>query len=247
VVKLVKELKGYSESSVHLMYDEKFFVRKTGDIHRNIERYDSLTNIGLSLPKIYNVFGSYYDMEYISCLEMKKYLSINPTTNIVNFLKETIDKLKEKSIEKDYTETYEKKLSSFDFSKYDLPFTCEQLIDKLPKTLPWTEYHGDLTLENVLYDTNNSRFVLIDPLTTEYDSYIFDLAKIRQDLVCKWFIRNDSVFLDSKLQSIYDNLKSYEYFENNYLLILMLMRVLPYTKNEKDKDYLMNGVKKLWK
>jgi hypothetical protein len=229
------------------MYDEKFFVRKTGDIHRNIERYDSLTNIGLSLPKIYNVFGSYYDMEYISCLEMKKYLSINPTTNIVNFLKETIDKLKEKSIEKDYTETYEKKLSSFDFSKYDLPFTCEQLIDKLPKTLPWTEYHGDLTLENVLYDTNNSRFVLIDPLTTEYDSYIFDLAKIRQDLVCKWFIRNDSVFLDSKLQSIYDNLKSYEYFENNYLLILMLMRVLPYTKNEKDKDYLMNGVKKLWK
>jgi hypothetical protein len=229
------------------MYDEKFFVRKTGDIHRNIERYDSLTNIGLSLPKIYNVFGSYYDMEYISCLEMKKYLSINPTTNIVNFLKETIDKLKEKSIEKDYTETYEKKLSSFDFSKYDLPFTCEQLIDKLPKTLPWTEYHGDLTLENVLYDTNNSRFVLIDPLTTEYDSYIFDLAKIRQDLVCKWFIRNDSVFLDSKLQSIYDNLKSYEYFENNYLLILMLMRVLPYTKNEKDKDYLMNEVKKLWK
>jgi len=247
VVKLVKELKGYSDSKVSLMYDDKFFVRKTGNIHRNLERYDSLSKIGLSIPKLYEVYGNYYDMEYISCLEMKRYLLLNSTTNLIHFLKETIDKFKETSIEKDYTETYRSKLSTFDFSNYSLPFTSEQLIDRLPKKLPWSEYHGDFTLENVLYDTNNSRFVLIDPLTTEYDSYIFDLAKLRQDLVCKWFVRHDSLFLDSKLQSIYDSLKIYDHFENDYLLLLMLLRVLPYTKNDNDKNYLLNEVRKLWK
>ena len=247
MVKLIKELKGYSDSKVSLMYDDKFFVRKTGKIHRNIERYDALSKIGLSIPELYEVYGNQYDMEYISCLEMKKYLLLNSTTNLTNFLKETIDRLKQNSIEKDYTETYEKKLSSFNFTDYSLPFTYDELISKLPKKLPWSEYHGDFTLENILYDTNNSRFVLIDPLTTEYDSYIFDLAKLRQDLICKWFIRYDSLFLDSKLQSIYDSLKCYEHFENDYLLILMLMRVLPYTKDEKDKNYLLNEVRKLWK
>ena len=90
-------------------------------------------------------------------------------------------------------------------------------------------------------------FVLIDPLTTEYDSFVFDLAKLRQDLVCKWFIRNDNVYLDSKLYAIIDKLNGFVYNENHNLLILMLMRVLPYTHNEKDKEFLMTEVRRLWK
>ena len=53
------------------------FVRKTGDIDRNLERFDSLSKLNLNLPKIHEITGTYYDMEYISCLEMKKYLSLN--------------------------------------------------------------------------------------------------------------------------------------------------------------------------
>jgi hypothetical protein len=128
-----------------------------------------------------------------------------------------------------------------------MPFTSEELLDKLPKVLPSSEYHGDFTLENILYDTNQDEFVLIDPLTTEYDSFVFDLAKLRQDLVCKWFIRNDNVYLDSKLLTIIDKLNGFVYNENHYLLILMLMRVLPYTHNEKDKEFLMTEVRRLWK
>jgi hypothetical protein len=246
--KILKELKGHSNSHVYLMQDgDTVFVRKTGDIDRNLERFDSLSKLNLSLPKIYEITGTYYDMEYISSLEMKKYLPTNKVDKLVDFIKNTMYNLSKNTMEKDYTETYRKKLASFDFNKFDMPFTSEELLDKLPKVLPSSKYHGDFTLENILYDTNQDEFVLIDPLTTEYDSFVFDLAKLRQDLVCKWFIRNDNVYLDSKLLTIIDKLNGFVYNENHYLLILMLMRVLPYTHNEKDKEFLMTEVRRLWK
>jgi len=248
VVKTLKELKGHSASHVSLMQDDdKIFVRKTGDIARNLERYDVLSNYNINLPKIYEIYGNYYDMEYISCLEMKKYLSFNKANKLVDFIQEIVYNLSKNTYEKDYTETYRNKLSKFDFTKFEMPFTADELIDKLPKILPASEYHGDFTLENILYDTKNDKFVLIDPLTTEFDSFVFDLAKLRQDLVCKWFIRNDVVYLDSKLYLIIDKLNNFVHNENHYLLILMLMRVLPYTTNEKDKEYLMREVRRLWK
>ena len=227
--------------------DDKIFVRKTGDIARNLERYDVLSNHNLNLPKIYEIYGDYYDMEYISCLEMKKYLSLNKADKLVDFIQEVMYNLSKNTYEKDYTETYRNKLSKFDFTKFEMPFTANELIDKLPKILPASEYHGDFTLENILYDTKNDKFVLIDPLTTEFDSFVFDLAKLRQDLVCKWFIRNDNVYLDSKLYLIMNKLNEFVHNKNQYLLILMLMRVLPYTHNEKDKEYLMKEVRRLWK
>ena len=227
--------------------DDKIFVRKTGDIARNLERYDVLSNHNLNLPKIYEIYGDYYDMEYISCLEMKKYLSLNKADKLVDFIQEVVYNLSKNTYEKDYTETYRNKLSKFDFTKFEMPFTADELINKLPKILPASEYHGDFTLENILYDTKNDKFVLIDPLTTEFDSFVFDLAKLRQDLVCKWFIRNDDVYLDSKLYLIMNKLNEFVHNKNQYLLILMLMRVLPYTTNEKDKEYLMKEVRRIWK
>lgn len=227
--------------------DKKVFVRKTGDIYRNLERLDALSNLNISLPELYEIHGTYYDMEYISSLEMKRYLPTHKVDELVDFIKNTLYNLSKNSIDKDYTETYRKKLATFDFNKFQMPFTSDELLDKLPKILPSTEYHGDFTLENILYDTNHKKFVLIDPLTTEYDSFVFDLAKLRQDLVCKWFIRNDNVYLDSKLLTIIDKLSGFVHNENQYLLILMLMRVLPYTHNDKDKEFLMTEVRKLWK
>ena len=70
--------------------------------------------------------------------------------------------------------------------------------------------------------------------------------KLRQDLTCKWFIRNDDVYFDSKLEKISDELKSFKHFDNDYLLILMLLRVLPYA-NKTDQDYLISEIYKLWK
>jgi hypothetical protein len=104
-----------------------------------------------------------------------------------------------------------------------------------------------MTLENILY--TDPSFHFIDPLTSDYDSYIFDIAKLRQDLECKWFIRNTDIKLDTKLQNLQDKLKKTyrgaNVFDDN-ILILMLMRVYPYC-NEKDKQFILNEANRLWK
>ena len=52
---------------------------------------------------------------------------------------------------------------------------------------------------------------------------------------------------DSKLQQISKRLSGYPYFNDRSLLVLMLLRVLPYAKNEFDKKYLIDEMRKLWK
>ena len=247
MAKVLKELKGHSKSKVSLIEDDgKIFVRKSGDISRNMERYSALSNTLLLMPKILEYHHEYYDMEYIPNLDIKSYLSKNSVGGLVEYIKYVMNMFALQTIEADFTPIYKKKLAEFDFTKYSLPFTADELLAKLPQFLPFSEYHGDFTLENILYDTQEGQFVLIDPLTTEYSSYAFDLAKLRQDLTCKWFIRNDNVYFDSKLEKISDELKVFKHFDNDYLLILMLMRVLPYA-TEIDRDYLMSEIYKLWK
>ena len=155
------------------------------------------------------------------------------------------DSFIENCVAKDYTSVYNDKLQWIE--EVDLPFTKTQLIDKLPKVLPSSIYHGDLTLENILH--SDDKFYMIDGAFIEYDSYIFDIAKMRQDLECKWFLRNTDVRLDTKLQNIQDSLKEHfpKYFDDN-LVILMLMRVIQYCeKNDSNYNFLMKEIHKLWK
>ena len=183
-------------------------------------------------------------MQYIRGLDMKNYLIHNNINLLTNFICDTINKFSLDSVSKDYTEVYFKKLS-YMTGEEGLSFTKEELIDRLPKKLPQTTYHGDMTLENILY--TDPGFCFIDPLTSDYDSYIFDIAKLRQDLECKWFIRNLNVRIDVKLQKIQDKLNSFypDAFDNN-ILILMLLRVYPYCEN-KDKQFIVKEANRLWK
>lgn len=224
----------------------KPFVRKIGGVDRNLERYKDLRKWNVDIPMIYNVGYDHYDMEYINNLDIQSYLLAGMGVDkIISYIQTTVLSLASSQQPKDYTRTYEDKLKDADFS--GLRFGRDDLIDRLPKILIQTPYHGDFTLENILYDVNRSKFVAIDPLTSVYDSVIFDMAKLRQDLVCKWFIRKSPDMLGSKLGLIYNALSSTPYFNDPYLLILMLMRVLPYTQNDFDKNYLIDEMNKLWK
>jgi hypothetical protein len=247
VIKILKKFDGYSTSDVFLMEDlGKIFVRKHGNITRNLERYAELAKLGLRVPKVLAVHDDYYDMEYIPNLDIKAFLAQNQVNELVEFIQTVIDKLITTADVQDFTDVYRSKLENFDFIKYQLPFTAEELFDRLPQILPASEYHGDFTLDNILFNSKEHKFVLIDPITTEYASYVFDLAKLRQDLTCKWFIRDKDVYFDSKLQKISDELNQFEHYNNDYLLILMLIRVIPYAR-ENDQKFLINEVKKLWK
>lgn len=245
--KIVKELKGHSGSKIYLMREEEnIFIRKVGNVDRNFERLSNLYSESYPVPIIYQKYDDVLDMEYIHGLDMKSYLLTGNVRRLSEFVITTLNKFAKNSVPKDYTEIYQKKLEFVDDAK-DLPFKKQELIDRLPKMLPSSNYHGDLTLENILH--SNDSFYMIDAVTIEYDSYIFDIAKLRQDLECKWFLRNSSLSLDVKLQNLQEKILSrFSGSDNDYLLILMLLRVYQHTKTfDDDRKFILKEINRLWK
>ena len=244
--KIVKELYGFSGNQILLMQKhDKLFVRKIGDISRNIERMQALA-ADYPLPQLYTVSKKMIDMEYLHGLDIKSYLKTNNYKKVLGFILSILDKLSSNAVDKDYTETYIKKLQEISFD--EMPFTREQLLERLPKILPSSNYHGDLTLENIIW-TEDRGFFLIDCATIEYDSYIFDIAKLRQDLELGWFTRKNNAMLNVKTKHIQQKiLQKYPTANNDYLLILMLLRVYRHSRPDTlERNFLLEGITSLWK
>jgi RIO-like serine/threonine protein kinase len=181
----IKELKGFSGSKIYLMKNDRgLFIRKMDNTDRNYIKLNELSK-DFNVPKIYSYDNNVLDMEYIHGLDMKSYLAVRDTRRLTEFLINILTFFSENTQMTDYTEIYKDRLKYIKLSS-DTVFTKEQLLEKLPKRLPRSKYFGDLTLENIIY-SEDGQFYLIDGMTSEYDSYIFDIAKLRQDLECKWF------------------------------------------------------------
>ena len=181
----IKELKGFSGSKIYLMRnDNGLFVRKMDNVDRNFVKLNELS-LYFSVPKIYSYNNNILDMEYIHGLDMKSYLAVRDTKRLTEFLINVLSEFSENVYMTDYTDVYIDKLKYIKLPS-EMLFTKEQLLEKLPKRLPRSKYFGDLTLENIIYG-EDGQFYFIDGMTSEYDSYIFDIAKLRQDLECKWF------------------------------------------------------------
>lgn len=245
---VLKEFQGYSGSKVFLIQkNDSIFIRKINNIERNYERLNFLYKLGYKVPKIYKKEKDILEMEYVKGLDMKTYFNINNIEFFLNYLFDLTGKFYKYSKEKNYIKIYDKKLSWIDENKI-FPFTKIELINSLPAFLPQSVYHGDFTLENIIY--NNTDFYLIDGITSEYDSWVFDLAKLRQDLNCFWLIRNIEDKNFKRYLSIIDEkiLEKYPILKNNSLLILMLLRIYPYIKNDlKDKKFILREIERLWK
>jgi len=243
----IKELKGFSGSKIYLMRNDKgLFIRKMDNVDRNFVKLNELSQ-HFNVPKIYSYNNNILDMEYIHGLDMKSYLAVRDTKRLTDFLISVLSEFSEDVQMTDYTDVYIDKLKYIKLPS-DMLFTKEQLLEKLPKRLPRSKYFGDLTLENIIYG-EDGQFHFIDGMTSEYDSYIFDIAKLRQDLECKWFLRNSDYKLDVKLENIQDKLlEKFELANNNYILILMLLRVYRYTKPFTIEDKLLTKeMNRLWK
>lgn len=246
--KEIKKFQGYSGSKISLMQDSnKLFVRKVGNVERNFEKLSTLNVLGFPVPQIINKQGDVLDMEYIHGLDVRSYLLTNNPKKLINFIVETIDRFRHTSKPKNYKEIFSNKLLFIDNDKF-LPFTSVDLLNRLPTELESSVCHGDFTLENIIYGQDDN-FYLIDVSTGEYDSWIFDLAKMRQDLDGKWFIRNNPVMLDVKLQSIKHELeKLYPAAFDDMLYILMLLRVYSHAVPDTfEHKFLLNEIKRLWK
>jgi len=243
----IKELKGFSGSKIYLMRnDNGLFIRKMDNVDRNFIKLNELSQ-NFNVPKIYSYNNNILDMEYIHGLDMKSYLAVRDTKRLTDFLIDTLSEFSNNVSMNDYTNVYVDKLKYIKLPS-EIIFTKEQLLEKLPKRLPRSKYFGDLTLENMIYG-EDGQFYFIDGMTSEYDSYIFDIAKLRQDLECKWFLRDTKLLLDVKVENIQDKLlEKFELANNNYLLILMLLRVYRYTKPfSKEEALLIKEMNRLWK
>jgi hypothetical protein len=246
--KILKELKGHSGNKIYLLEsDNEFYVHKSGDVKRNVERLQDLFREFYDVPFILNTDGeTFMDMEYVHGLDMKEYLKMNTINKLAGFIIDTLNKFAKDAVLYDYTGVYHQKLDWVD-SVTDLPFSKDELITRLPKELPRSQYHGDFTLENLMF--SEDKFIMIDAVTIEYDSYIFDIAKLRQDLECKWFLRDDTLKLDVKLRNLQDKiLERFPLAKNDYILILMLLRVYRHTQpGDSNHQFIMKEINRLWK
>lgn len=244
--RILKELKGHSGSQVFLCENEwRRYIRKVGNVERNAERLQALHRI-VPVPKVYFYNGEILDMEYIHGTDMKNYLLNNSAFRLTSFLVNQLSYFSRYTVPKDYTSVYEEWLNNFD-KEWEFPFTQAELLDKLPKIIPQSTYHGDMTLENIIH--TGAEFYFIDPVTVPFDSYIFDIAKLRQDIECGWFLRYDNLRLETKLLSIKETIMTeFPEADNDYILILMLLRVFRHCeKNTAEYDFIMREVNRLWK
>jgi len=249
VDKIVQTFKGFSGNQVYLMEGSRgLFVRKIGNISRNVERLTALNNLDFPVPEIYNHTNNTLDMEYIHGLDIKTYLKLNHPEKLTQFLIDTMRNVNHSGgLLKDYTDVYFNKLDEIDFAY--LPFTSRELIDRLDPI--WGQnysYIGDFTLENIVY-SEESGFILIDCATVEYDSWVFDIAKLRQDLELKWFLRDDDAMLDVKINYINQRLKlEFPSAYNDDMLILQLLRVYRHAAvGSPEHNFILEGINRLWK
>lgn len=244
---IIAELHGFSGSTVHLMKqrtDGTLFVRKQGDITRNYAKLSQLA-ANFIVPEIYNKSYDTLDMEYIAGVDMKSFLLRHNVGTLSHFIIETMYKFASTVTPKDYSATYLQQLHSVDYTQ--LPFTLDELYEKLPKTLPQSLCHGDFTLENLIY-SKDSQFYMIDVSTGPYDSWVFDIAKMRQDFDGHWFIRNTQIDLSVQMKILRDHLylKFPEAFDNS-LYILMLLRVYKHCCVEsKEHELIKQEIHRLW-
>lgn len=117
--------------------------------------------------------------------------------------------------------------------------------------------HGDMTLENIILSGN--KLYLIDFLDSFYDSWMIDIAKILQDVECKWSYRFD-VNTDQNLeirllifkQSLINKillLKDGDKILNTIycMLLVNLLRIIPYTNDLYTNKYLKEQINKIFK
>lgn len=128
---------------------------------------------------------------------------------------------------------------------------CENVFINLSKDieLPIGVCHGDLTFSNILFTSN--RFYFIDYLDSFIETPIQDIVKLRQDTKYFWstmmykkkydVVRLSMIFnyIDSKITEHFEEFEFY-YRNYDYLQLMNILRILPYVKEEKVRDFVLN-------
>ena len=128
---------------------------------------------------------------------------------------------------------------------------CEYVFENMPEhiIMPIGICHGDLTFSNILFTSN--RFYFIDYLDSFIETPIQDIVKLRQDTKYFWstmmykkkydVVRLSMIFnyIDNKITEHFEEFEFY-YRSYDYLQLMNILRILPYVKEEKVRDFVLN-------
>lgn len=229
------------------------------------EKQAEFTSEFANSPKITSGYikeGRYVvEMEYINGQKFSNFIlnnsfdkAINVFENILKYLKYNLDN----SYELIELETIKAKLISL---QTDSAISSSKIIDSLLPLvdkckIPLGYCHGDLTFENVL--AFDDKVFFIDFLDSYINSPFIDISKIFQDLYFRWSYRNlninalTNLKLDHLKKHLVETLKlsDQDIFSIEILLVINILRIIPYTDDFKLKINLLLNSKKIiekWK
>jgi hypothetical protein len=153
-----------------------------------------------------------------------------------------------------YTDIKNKVLLIYKKTKYNYIMDLFNVFPKESIYIKVGNCHGDLTLSNMLF--SNRKYVLIDFLDSFIETPIQDMVKLRQDTKYLWsFNLYNGVFDKIRLTNIMEYIdnhidyyfRGFDYYLEYYKLFqyLNLIRILPYAKEDWQKDWVYNNVKEL--
>lgn len=272
MVEFVKSLSWHSWCNIGLYRGKNFFVRKTaGDESYNkrlkaqVHKQNSFKSNNLYTPKIleqwyiWKLF--YFDMEYINSKTLASYMghiTVKEIAELVILIINTLD-IKWSKIIKGTNKIFQDKIDSLKSSLVDITPNENKALEILKNfdfsLVPFSKCHWDLTLENILIAPNKDIY-LIDFLDSFFDSRTVDVAKLLQDLELWWSYRNKqrdenlNLRLTIVKHALIESILELPDWSNTikhiyYILLLNLLRIIPYTKDEPTKNFINNSLRSI--
>ena len=218
----------------------------------DIERTDEEASILMSYIYAKN-FIDYF--EYASPHDIDNFID-----NFIKYIQNEFDKCEIKSISKNvFIEKFNsivKNCEKNELLKGNMRIKsilndCEKAFNNMEESLeiPIGICHGDLTFSNILFTSNNYYF--IDYLDSFIETPIQDIVKLRQDTKYFWstmmykkkydVVRLSMIFnyIDNKITEHFEEFEFY-YRNYDYLQLMNILRILPYVKEEKVRDFVLN-------
>lgn len=273
---IIKQLSGHSGCIVNLVKKNNtdiYVSKQSGDINYNFrlkkqckkqDNFVSKSNV--KAPKVLNCGYKenlfYFNMEFVQGKTMAEYTNDIKINEITDFMKCLFKSLywSDNKIDKKADVIFRKKVLSLEKNLSELDFLKDTF--NMLKAFDWSKVykspcHGDLTLENILV-TQDKTLYLIDFLDSFYNSWMIDIAKLLQDLELKWSFRHTvissnralrlQVAKETLIEEILNTENGKEKLNTIYhILLLNVIRIYPYTKDEKTFNYLNNAVELLMK
>lgn len=268
---IVYNLRGHSGCNIYLYEnaDNTFFVRKVSAsiqyndrLKKQAEKQANFINNNIKAPRVYRQNTDkdglfYFDMEYIPGITLSKYIKTIEIGKIQPLVKNIVETIYVSNTDNsDCNTCFKEKLNGLSKSlnmesNQEITLSLKILTNHNWSFFNKSQCHGDLTLENIII--KDGQMYLIDFLDSFYDSWLLDAGTLLQDVLALWSYRNESdldmntimrlmIFKDILIDNIYKKTGD-RYIEIYYALLLKLMRVLPYTKDDFTKNFLINKIR----